>query len=120
MRTGLAVVTGMILAALLAGCGPDYPQTAEGRYLAYCSRCHEVDGSSITASEQAGETISIRDPDFQRLASDEDIRRIILRGKGRMMPISGISDAEVDSVILHVRLLGDRYASTLDSGAATP
>ena len=120
MRGWSVVAVAVTGVALLAGCGPDHPPTAEGRYLAYCSRCHEVDGSSITASEQAGETISIRDPEFQRLASDEDIRRIVLRGKGRMMPISGISDAEVDSVILHVRRLGARYASSLDSGAATP
>lgn len=112
MKWTLAAIA---LAMAVAGCGESYPPTAEGRYMAYCARCHEVDGSSVTASEQAGETVSIRSPEFQGLATDEDIRRIITRGKGRMMAVSGISEAEIDSVILHVRRLGARYASTLDS-----
>ena len=105
---------------LLAGCGKEYPPTAEGRYLARCARCHEVDGSSITASEQADKRVSIRDPEFQRLASDADIERIVTRGKGRMMPVSGLSAAELDSIVLHVRRLGARYAAKLDSVRTTP
>lgn len=107
---------GIALALALAiGCGKEYPPTAEGRFLQHCARCHEVDGSSITASEQAGETISIRSPEFQGLATDQDIENIIRRGKGRMMAVTGLSDAEVDSIVLHVRRLGTRYASRLDS-----
>jgi len=105
---------------LLAACGKEYPPTPEGRYLARCARCHEVDGSSITASEQAGEPVSIRDPEFQRLATDEDIERIVTRGKGQMMPVSGLSAAELDSIVLHVRRLGARYAAALDSARVTP
>jgi len=105
-----ALVT-IALATAVAGCGESYPPTAEGRYMAYCARCHEVDGSSITASEQAGETISIRSPEFQQLATDDDIRHIITRGKGQMMAVTGLSEAEIDSVILHVRRLGARYAA---------
>lgn len=112
MKAALAL---LLLAATVAGCGESYPPTAEGRYMAYCARCHEVDGSSVTASEQAGEAVSIRSPEFQRMATDDDIRRIITRGKGQMMAVTGMSDAEIDSVVLHVRRLGARYASTLDS-----
>ena len=69
-----------IVVAVATGCGESYPPTAEGRYLAHCARCHEVDGSSITASELAEKTVSIRSPDFQDVATDRDIESIILRG----------------------------------------
>lgn len=114
-RTWSWVLGGLIAAAGATGCAKEYPPTAEGRFLQHCARCHEVDGSSITASEQAGETISIRSPDFQRMATDRDIANIIRRGKGKMMAVTGLSDAEVDSIVLHVRRLGARYASGLDS-----
>lgn len=103
----------------LAGCGGvDHPPTAEGRYLARCSRCHEPDGSSVTASEQAKKKIDLRAPFFQRNVTDAEIAEVILQGKGRMMPITGIEAAEIDSVILHVRRLGARDASMLDSGGS--
>lgn len=108
----------LLALVFVIGCGENYPPTAEGRYLAHCARCHEVDGSSITASELADEKVSIRSPEFQALATDDDIRRIITRGKGRMMAVTGLADAEVDSIVLHVRRLGARYASALDSAGS--
>lgn len=116
IRRAVLVVLGCLV---LHGCGGvEYPPTAEGRYLARCSRCHEPDGSSATASKQAEKTIDLRTPLFQRGVSDAEIAEIVLQGKGRMMPVSGITAAEVDSVILHVRRLGERYASLLDSAAS--
>jgi cytochrome c553 len=111
------IVTGILVAAVfVAGCGrTEYPPTAEGRYLARCARCHEPDGSSATASEQAKKHVDLRAPLFQQSVTDEDIARVILQGTGRMMPITGLTDAEMDSVILHVRRLGAARTSTLDT-----
>lgn len=109
----------LVACLVLAGCGGvEYPPTAEGRYLARCSRCHEPDGSSTTASEQAKKQIDLRAPLFQRNVTDAEIAEVVLYGKGRMAPISGIGAAEIDSVILHLRRLGASYASSLDSRAS--
>ena len=110
---GLLALAGGLGA--LTGCGKDYPPTPEGYYMAKCSRCHEVDGSSATASKQADKEIDLRQPLFQRNVSDREIIEIVLEGKGRMMPVAGLDSAAVDSVVLHVRRLGTRYVSVLDS-----
>lgn len=115
MRRGARGWVCMALLSLVGCGGVDYPPTAEGRYLARCSRCHEPDGSSATASQQAKKSIDLRAPLFQRSVTDAEIAETILQGTGRMMPITGIEAAEIDSVILHVRRLGARFASSLDS-----
>lgn len=116
MRT--LVVLGA-MTTLLAGCGRvEYPPTAEGRYLAYCARCHEPDGSSATASKQAKKTIDLRAPLFQQNLTDEDIALVVMQGKGRMMPVAGITAAELDSVIVHVRRLGAARPPALDTPRA--
>lgn len=102
----LAIV--LLLAAAVAGCGggPDYPPTSEGLYMRHCSRCHEADGSSKTATELAKNEIDLRDPVFQRRVSDGEIEYIMEFGVGRMQGVAGLSPAEVDSILLHVRRLG--------------
>ena len=102
------------------GCGPTWPPTPEGLYMARCSRCHHADGSSATASEQADKEIDLRDAFFQSNVSDEDLARIIVYGKGRMMGIPNLEAAEVDSIVLHVRRLARGGVSTLDSSATGP
>ncbi len=82
--------------------------------MSQCARCHEVDGSSRTASEMAGKRVDLRDPVFQALCTDEEIARIVVHGQGKMTGIFGITDAEVDSVVLYVRRLG-RASSALDT-----
>jgi cytochrome c len=91
----------------ILGCNrkPEDPSPA-GVYAARCARCHEVDGSSTTASKMAKEEIDLRDPVFQRYNSDERIRRIARFGNGRMQGIPGITDTELDSVVVQIRRLG--------------
>jgi mono/diheme cytochrome c family protein len=86
----------------------------EGVYLARCVRCHEIDGSSITASEQADRPVDLRSVEFQRGTSDEEIRHIAIYGKDRMQGIQGLTDEQADSVVVYVR----RLAST--DGSSTP
>jgi len=110
---------------LLSACGgPDHPPTSEGLYLRHCSRCHEVDGSSATASELAEAEIDLRDPFFQRNVADGEIEYIIEFGVGRMQGIGGLTPAELDSIVLHVRRLGrppqDPDDATLDNRSSRP
>lgn len=107
MRRGLAFLL------LLVACGePDYPPTAEGLFLRHCSRCHEADGSSATASKLAKTEVDLRDPKLHKQLSNGEIEYIIEFGVGRMQGIAGLGAAEVDSIVLHLR--------TLDSSGSRP
>jgi cytochrome c553 len=104
-----------LLLLLLAGCSGDkYPPTSWGLYLDRCSRCHEPDGSSVTASELSKHDIDLRDPFFQNTVSDAEIKRIMTHGEGRMQGVGGLSDADTDSILLQVRRFAKPGASALD------
>lgn len=106
------LLTLLLLLLLLPACSrkPEDPSPA-GVYAYRCARCHEIDGSSTTASKMAKEDIDLRDPVFQRYNSDERIRRIARYGKGRMQGIPGITDTELDSVVVQIRRLGAQAAA---------
>ena len=88
--------------------------------MAKCSRCHEADGSSATASEQSKKAIDLTGAFFQSNVSDDEIRRIMEYGTGRMQGVTGLVPAEVDSILLHVRRLGGRRPAFLDNEAGSP
>lgn len=115
---GAALVALALLVA--AGCGPDHPRTPQGRWDARCARCHEADGSSLTASEQAGRPVDLRTARFQTEYTDLRIRHIMVHGEGKMQGISGITDAEVDSILLFVRSFTPQGPRLLDTGPPTP
>ena len=67
--------------------------------MARCARCHEPDGNSATASEQAGRPVDLRADEFQNEFTDLRIRYIMINGEGKMQGIGGIRDAEADSIL---------------------
>jgi mono/diheme cytochrome c family protein len=102
----------LAFAGIAAACGgePDYPPTSEGLYMRHCSRCHEADGSSETATKLAKNEIDLRDPTFQRRVTNGEIAYIMEFGVGRMQGVADLTPATVDSILLHVRRLGRRAA----------
>ena len=110
----------LVLAILIAGCGSSYPETPHGRWMARCARCHELDGSSVTASEQAGRPVDLRTARFQAEYTDLRIRHIMEFGEGKMQGVSGIRPAEIDSILRYVRALTPQGPGLLDSEAQTP
>jgi cytochrome c553 len=88
--------------------------------MARCARCHEVDGSSTTASEQAGRPVDLRTAEFQAEFSDLRIRHIMIHGEGKMQGIGGLRDAEVDSILRYVRALGPEGPGLLDTPPESP
>ena len=109
----------LVLLLFLAGCGPSWPDSPQGRYIARCSRCHELDGSSVTASEQAGRPVDLRTARFQAEYTDLRIRHIMIYGEGKMQGVSGITDAEVDSILRYVRAFTPEGPGLLDSTLQT-
>lgn len=115
-----AVPALLLVAALLSACGPQWPQSPHGRWMARCARCHGEDGSSEIATEQAGRPVDLRTERFQSEYTDLRIRHVMIQGEGKMQGISGIRDAEVDSILLYVRALTPHGPGLLDSLPPTP
>jgi cytochrome c553 len=88
--------------------------------MARCARCHEADGNSATASESAGRPVDLRSEEFQNEFTDLRIRYIMINGEGKMQGISGLRDAEADSILRYVRALTPQGPGLLDSEADSP
>jgi hypothetical protein len=46
----------------------------------------------------------LKSPDVQA-TSDDDLKKIITDGKGKMKPVAGVSGAAVDNVVAYIRSL---------------
>jgi mono/diheme cytochrome c family protein len=88
--------------------------------MARCARCHEEDGSSATASEQAGRPVDLRTHEFQTEYTDLRIRHVMIHGEGKMQGVSGLRDAEADSILRYVRALSPQGPGLLDTPSETP
>lgn len=69
----------------------------EATYKAKCSTCH---GATGTPSAGMAKMMGIKpasDPDIQKLTVDQ-ISAVVKNGKGKMKPISGLSDDQVKEV----------------------
>jgi mono/diheme cytochrome c family protein len=71
-----------------------------------CKSCHGADGTANPAIAKMFK-VDIKDlksPDVQA-TSDDDLKKIITDGKGKMKPVAGVSGAAVDNVVAYIRSL---------------
>jgi len=75
-------------------------------YSKKCQACHGADGAGNAGMAKALKV------EFKPLGSaeiqgksDADLKKVITEGSGKMKPVSGLSPADVDNVIAHVRTL---------------
>src|SRR5438067_11149182 len=90
----------MIVWIAFAVCAPG--QTG-GRdlYIAKCSACHAPDGNGNNSIGRSLKLTDIR-PTIKNM-TDEQLRQIILIGKGKMPPIKKFDDERVRSLTLFLR-----------------
>jgi len=97
----LALVTFAIMPALAA-------ETAAGKavYDKKCKLCHGANGEGNAGMAKALKTTiaPLSSPEVQKM-SNADLKKIIAKGKDKMKPVTGLSDADVDHVIALVRSL---------------
>ncbi len=79
---------------------------ANGAYRKRCALCHGDDGTPKEALEKMMkvEIDHLGSPEVQAM-SDDDLRKVIADGVGKMKPVKGVSNDEVDQVIAFVRTL---------------
>jgi mono/diheme cytochrome c family protein len=108
---GVRVLTlallGMILEVPTASAG----DAAAGKvvYSNKCMICHGADGSSATGYAKAlGLDPAHLGSDHVQKKSDAELKKVILEGSGKMKPVKGLSEIDIDNVIAYVRTLGKK------------
>jgi cytochrome c553 len=99
----LLVIVVLAAPALLSANGGD---AAAGKavYDKKCATCHDKDGVAKPAMAKMFkvEMKNLGSKEVQGLKDDE-IKKIITEGQGKMRPVKGLSESDVANVIAHVR-----------------
>ncbi len=98
---GYAVLLGVAMAPAFAG-------APEGKvvYDAKCKACHGATGQGNPgiAKMMKVEMRALGSAEVQAM-SDEDLKKIVTDGKGKMKPVAGLSATQVTDVVAFVRTL---------------
>jgi mono/diheme cytochrome c family protein len=119
VRSVYVRLAGALVAAVLAtasGCtspgdDPGLPVAVDPAviYAQTCARCHGTDGRGDPQIRQQLPVRDFSDPVFQARASNEDIQRVIMAGKGQMPSFGGmLSQPKIQSLSGYVRRLGKK------------
>jgi mono/diheme cytochrome c family protein len=104
MRT-IIVTLGL---AALASTALQAADAAAGKavYDKSCKTCHGPDGTpnAAIAKMMKVDMKDLKSADVQGM-SDDDIKKIVTDGKGKMKPIAGVSGAAADNVVAYVHSL---------------
>jgi predicted CXXCH cytochrome family protein len=75
-------------------------------YQKSCKSCHGPDGTpnAAVAKMMKADMKDLKSSDVQAM-SDEDLKKVIANGKGKMKPIASISGADADNVAAYVKSL---------------
>jgi len=75
-------------------------------YTSKCQVCHAADGAgNQNLGKAMGVTLKpLGGADVQGM-SDDDLKKVITAGKGKMKPVSGVSGADGDNVVAYIRTL---------------
>jgi len=101
------VLTTLTLAGLSATVA--FAADAKAGQAAYdrsCKSCHGADG---TPNPGIVKMMKVDMKDFKssdvQAMSDDDIKKVITAGKGKMRPVSSVSGADLDNVVAYIRTL---------------
>ena len=102
-------MSGVTLACFLAVVVPTIalPQETEPNETAYdlhCALCHGEEGEAVETLEKLVDVeIPHLGSTYVQEQSDEQIRKVILEGKGKMNPVQTIGEEEIGGVIAFIR-----------------
>ena len=102
------ILLAVALALIVSGSPAWAADAAAGKavYTSKCQTCHAADGSGNPGLGKAlGVTWTpLGSADVQKM-SDDDLKKVITGGKGKMKPVSSVSGGDLDNVIAYVRTL---------------
>ncbi len=95
---------------IVAACGSALAGAPEGKavFEAKCQPCHgpRGEGKAAIAKMYKVEMHPIGSKEIQA-KTDEDFKKLIKNGQGKMKPVSGLSDKQIEDVVAFVRTLVD-------------
>lgn len=82
------------------------PKPGESLYLQKCAKCHgkQGEGNPALAKMMKVEIHPLSSEQVQK-KTDEELRKAIVEGYGKMKPIAGLSDEQVSSLVAYIRSL---------------
>ena len=101
------IVISMMMAALAAGAAAGADAAAgKAVYDKSCKSCHGADGAPNPAIVKM---MKVDFPDLKsaqvQALSDDDLKKIVTEGQGKMKPIASVTGASLDNCIAFVRSL---------------
>jgi mono/diheme cytochrome c family protein len=104
MKTIRSQVVLAVVVSLASAVG--FAQAAgEATYKAKCQACHGATGTPSAGMVKAMAVKPVSDPEVKKLTVDEMIA-ITKTGKGKMKPVTGLTDAQLKDVVGYYRSLG--------------
>ncbi len=101
------VILSLTLAAVSAGGAfAADAKAGEAVYSKSCKNCHGADGAAnpAIAKMMKVDMADLKSPEVQAL-SDDDIKKVITAGKGKMKPVASVTGASLDNVVAYIRSL---------------
>jgi mono/diheme cytochrome c family protein len=101
--------TALLIFALTAAASATWAADAKAGQAVYdksCKGCHGPDGAGNPAIAKMFK-VEIRDLKSAgvQAMSDDDLKKIISDGKGKMKPVASVSGAAADNVVAYIRTL---------------
>lgn len=92
-------------ALLLAG-GKGDPQAGKAVFTASCKVCHGVQGEGNAAiAKVLKANIPVLGSKEVQTKTDEELKKVVLQGNGKMKPVPGVSEKQIQDVIAFLRTL---------------
>ena len=106
------VAASALVAALAAGCDrgaagsePAAPVNGARDFQRQCAVCHGARGRGDGPSAGLNQAADLSAAAFQDGSSDEDIRSVIVNGRGLMPPWGHMGEARIDALVAFIRTL---------------
>ena len=95
----------VLAAAVSMACSMSFAQSeGAATYKAKCQMCHGADGTPSAGMAKMMGIKAASDPDMKKL-SEADMIAAVKNGKGKMKPVSGLTDPQTKEVVTYFRSL---------------
>jgi cytochrome c5 len=76
--------------------------TGEATYKAKCAMCHGASGTPSPSMAKAMGVKPVSDPEIKKLSTEQMIA-VVKTGKGKMKPVTGLTDIQIKDAVTHYK-----------------
>jgi len=96
--------TVVLAAMVLMACTLSFADSGEALYKTKCQSCHGTSGTPNPGIAKLLGVKPVSDPDMKKLTADQ-VEAAIKNGKGKMKPLTGLTDAQVKDIATYFKTL---------------